>query len=98
MGKKIFGALARRQMFSICSIQNSTCPGQFSTHPAQNTLALVSGRALVSLTAEIATRFWEVVICPIYQVEGRSWIYVQHVNLAFFFFFFGGGGGGGVDL
>ena len=30
------------------------------------------------------------------QVEGRSWIYVQHVNLAFFFSG-GGGGGGGVD-
>ena len=29
-----------------------------------------------------------------HQVEGRSWIYVQHVNLAFF----GGGGGRPVHL
>ena len=40
-------------MSVICSIQNYTCPGQFSTLPAQNTLALVSGRALVSLTAKV---------------------------------------------
>ena len=35
----------------ICSVQNSTRPGLFSTRPAQNALALASGQALVSLTA-----------------------------------------------
>ena len=41
----------------MCSIQNSTCPCQFSYPPAQNALALSSGRALVSLTvyADIPT-------------------------------------------
>ena len=31
-------------------IQNSSCPGQFSTSPDQNALTLASGRVLVSLT------------------------------------------------
>ena len=39
---KIFGALARKQMSLICSIQNSTRPGQLSTRSAQNALALAS--------------------------------------------------------
>ena len=34
----------------IYSTQNFTCPGQYSTHPAQNALALASGQGLVSLT------------------------------------------------
>ena len=34
-------------------MQNSTRPGQFSTRPAKNALALASGRALVSLTAAL---------------------------------------------
>ena len=34
---------------------NSTCPGQFSTRPAQNALAQLSGRALVSLTGDHLT-------------------------------------------
>ena len=42
----IFGAFA--YMSLICSTWNSTCPGQFSTHPAQNFLAMVGGQALVS--------------------------------------------------
>ena len=29
-------------IYNICSTQNSTCPGQFSTHPAQNALTLAS--------------------------------------------------------
>ena len=37
----------------ICSIRNSTCPGQFSAHPAQNLFALANMRSLVSLTV-----FW----------------------------------------
>ena len=37
-------------MSLACSIQKSTCPGQFPTHPAQNALASASGRALLSLT------------------------------------------------
>ena len=40
----------KKQMPVMCSIPNFTCPGQFSTHPAQNALALASRRALVSLT------------------------------------------------
>ena len=38
-------------MCLTCSIQNSTHPGQYSTCPAQNALALASGPALVSLSA-----------------------------------------------
>ena len=42
VGNYIFGALTRKQMSLICFIQNSTSRDQFYTHPAQNTLALVS--------------------------------------------------------
>ena len=38
-------------MYLISSKQTSTCPGQFSACPGQNALALVTRRALVSLTA-----------------------------------------------
>ena len=38
---EIFGVLARKQMSLIC-MYNSIRPGQFSTRPAQNALALVS--------------------------------------------------------
>ena len=44
-------------MSRICSIQNSTYPCQFSTCPAQNTLALVNGQALVSLTRQWYQRY-----------------------------------------
>ena len=50
VGNKNFWNTCPKQMSLICSIQNATPQGQFSTHPAQNALALVSGRALVSLT------------------------------------------------
>ena len=45
-------------MFFICSIQHSTRPGQFSTRPDQNALALASGGALVSLTVIQAHVLW----------------------------------------
>ena len=48
VGNYIFEALARKQMSLIYSIQKSTRPGQFSTRPAQNALALVSGPASFS--------------------------------------------------
>ena len=53
VGNKIFGTLAQKQMSLICFIQNSSCPGQFSTHPGQNALILASGWAQVSLTGLI---------------------------------------------
>ena len=53
VGNKVFGALTRKQISLICSIQNSTRPSQFSTPPAQNALALASGQALVSLTVKM---------------------------------------------
>ena len=34
---------------SICSVPNSTCPGQFSTCPVQNLLRFASRQALISL-------------------------------------------------
>ena len=40
------------EMSLICSILNSTHPGQFSTRLAQNALALAKGGGLVSLTAD----------------------------------------------
>ena len=51
VGNKISGTLARKQRSLICSIQNSTCSGQFTTRPAQKALPLVNGWVLVSLTA-----------------------------------------------
>ena len=36
---------------TICSVQNSTHPGQFSTRQAQNALVLASGQVLVSRAA-----------------------------------------------
>ena len=41
-GKLDFWALAQKQMFLICSIQNSTRPGHYSNRPAQNALELAS--------------------------------------------------------
>ena len=42
--------LGWKQISLLCSILNSHCPGQLSTYPAQNLLALVSGQVIVSLT------------------------------------------------
>ena len=50
VGNWIFGILAWKEMSLIYYIENSTCPGQFSTYPAKNALALAIGWALVSLT------------------------------------------------
>ena len=62
-GNKIFGALAPKQMFLIYSIQNSTRPGQFFTRPAQNAVALASGRALVCLTARSHYIYLKIIAC-----------------------------------
>ena len=52
-GKLKFWSTSRKQMFLICSIKNSTSPGQFSSCPDQNALALVSGWALVMLVPSL---------------------------------------------
>ena len=49
-GKLIFWSTRPKTDVLICSIQNSTCPGQFFTCPDQNALALASKKTLVSLT------------------------------------------------
>ena len=48
--KQNFWGTLLKKISLICSIQNSTYPGQFSTCLPQNALTLASGRALVSFT------------------------------------------------
>ena len=65
-GKLHFRSTGPKQMSLICSMQNSTCPGQFSTRPAQNALASASGLALVSLTeAAISSFVWFLSLYPV---------------------------------
>ena len=52
VGNEISWTLIRKQMSLICSIQNSTCPSQFSASPAQYTLTLASRQVLLSLTVQ----------------------------------------------
>ena len=66
-----------------CSIQNSTCPGQFSSCPAQNALALASRRALLSLNALIWGVFCEFKIWCVLNLSMFSEMYISVLLISF---------------